>query len=48
MKVTNGKKTIEVTEKAYRVVYAPQGFKEVKEDEEKKPQKKAPAKRDEA
>lgn len=36
MKVTNGKKTIEVTEKAYRVVYAPQGFKEVKEDERKK------------
>jgi hypothetical protein len=29
-------KELEVTEKAYRVVYAPQGFREVKEDEEKK------------
>jgi hypothetical protein len=31
MKVTNGKKTLEVTEKAFRVVYEPRGFKEVKE-----------------
>ncbi|KKB72484.1 MULTISPECIES: hypothetical protein [unclassified Bacillus (in: firmicutes)] len=31
MKITNGSKTIDVTEKAYRVVYAPFGFKRVED-----------------
>jgi hypothetical protein len=36
MKVTDGKKTIEVTEKAYRVIYAPMGYRPVEENDEKK------------
>ena len=36
MKVTNGKKTMEVTEKAYRVIYAPLGYRPVEENDEKK------------
>jgi hypothetical protein len=42
MKVTNGEKTIEVTEKAYRVVYAEKGFKPTDEakDEGKKTSKR--------
>jgi hypothetical protein len=34
MKITNGKKTLEVSEKAYRVVFAEKGFKPVEEAEE--------------
>lgn len=32
MKVTDGKRTINVTEKAYNVIYKHRGFKEVKEN----------------
>jgi hypothetical protein len=42
VKITNGKKTLEVTEKAYRVVFAEKGFKPVEEakDEGKKSSKR--------
>lgn len=38
MKCKKGKKEIEVSEKAFRVVYKPQGYKEVKDSNEKKKQ----------
>lgn len=41
MKVTDGKKTLEVTEKAYRVVYAAKGFKPVEEAQQEDEGKKS-------